>query len=95
MNTDSNESLKSEIISLANLLDKQFAKEFNFKNHCYLRIAYDNAVNNKWDKAVNRPFIKNASAEQLKMVLAFLQCYSKNKDLLNKHNLLSLAFRKN
>ena len=86
-------SIKNEIIRLSNLLDAHYASELNFRNHCYLRIAYDNTVNNKWDNVVAKPFIKNASEDQLINVVGLLKNYAKNKDLLTKHNLLSLAFR--
>ena len=87
-------SIKNEIIRLSNLLDKQFAKELNFRNHCYLRIAYDNSVNNKWDKVVEKPFIKNAKSAQLKNALLLLNNYVSDKQLLLDHNKLSLNFRK-
>ena len=85
--------IKNEIIKLSNLLDEQFAKELNFRNHCYLRIAYDNAVNNKWDNVIAKPFIKNAKEEQLKNTLLLLKSYVSNKKLLLEHNILSLKFR--
>ena len=86
-------SIKNEIIRLSNSLDAQYAAELNFRNHCYLRIAYDNAVNNKWDNVIAKPFIKNANEDQLNSVVGFLKKYAINKDLLTKHNLLSLALR--
>ena len=93
MNNENKISIKNEIIRLSNLLDAQYAAELNFRNHCYLRIAYDNTVNNKWDNVVAKPFIKNASADQLNSVVELLNNYAINKDLLTKHNLLSLTFR--
>ena len=93
MNNENKISIKNEIIRLSNLLDAHYASELNFRNHCYLRIAYDNTVNNKWDNVVAKPFIKNASEDQLKSVVELLKNYAINKDLLTKHNLLSLAFR--
>ena len=93
MNNENKISIKNEIIRLSNLLDAHYASELNFRNHCYLRIAYDNTVNNKWDNVVAKPFIKNASEDQLNSVVGLLKNYTINKDLLIKHNLLSLAFR--
>ena len=86
-------TIKNEIIQLSNFLDAHYSAEFNFRNHCYLRIAYDNTVNNKWDNVVPKPFIKNASEDQLNSVVELLKKYAINKDLLTKHNLLSLALR--
>ena len=85
--------LSEEIIQISNQLDEQFAKELNFRNHCYLRIAYDNTVKNKWDIIVNKPFTKNATEEQLKDALLLLNKYVKDKQLLLSHNDLSLGFR--
>ena len=87
-------SLSEEIIRLSNQLDEQFAKELNFRNHCYLRIAYDNIVKNKWDIVVSKPFTKYATQEQLKNTVLLLNKYVTNKQLLLSHNDLSLGFRK-
>ena len=93
MNNENRISINNEIIRLSNFLDAHYASELNFRNHCYLRIAYDNTINNKWDNVVAKPFIKNASEDQLNSVVGLLKNYTINKDLLIKHNLLSLAFR--
>ena len=94
MNFENRTSIKNEIIRLSNLLDLKFATELNFRNHCYLRIAYDNSVNNKWDNVIAKPFIKNANEEQLNNAAFLLNKYTLDKELLLKHNLVSLAFRK-
>lgn len=94
MNFENRASIKNEIIRLSNLLDLKFATELNFKNHCYLRIAYDNTANNKWDNVISKPFIKNANEAQLNNALFLLNKYTSDKELLLKHNLVSLAFRK-
>ena len=94
MNFENRTSIKNEIIRLSNLLDLKFATELNFRNHCYLRIAYDNSVNNKWDNVIAKPFIKNANEEQLNNAAFLLNKYTSDKELLLKHNLVSLAFRK-
>ncbi len=87
-------AVKEEIKRLSNLLDEQYAAEFNFRNHCYLRIAYDNSVTNKWDNVIEKPFIKNADKAELNLVLSFLNKYLLDKDLLALHNKISLGFRK-
>lgn len=94
MNFENRASIKNEIIRLSNLLDLKFATELNFRNHCYLRIAYDNSVNNKWDNVIAKPFIKNANEEQLNNAAFLLNKYTSDKELLLKHNLISLTFRK-
>ena len=89
------DTLGKEIKRLSNTLEKQFETQLNFKNHCYLRIAYDNTANNKWDNVIAKPFIKNANEMQLKNAVFLLNKYTSDKELLLKHNLKSLGFRKN
>jgi len=89
-----NDAIGNEIKRLSNSLEKQFEKQLIFKNHCYLRIAYDNTANNKWDNVITKPFIKNANEAQLNNALFLLKKYTSDKELLLKHNLISLAFRK-
>ena len=93
MKQDKND-LISEIKKLSNQLDTQYNLELNFRNHCYLRIAYDNTVNNKWDITVKRPFTKYASEHQLETALNFLKLYLSDKKKLLNDNEISLAFRK-
>lgn len=94
INFENRVSIKDEIIRLSNLLDSKFATELNFRNHCYLRIAYDNTVNNKWDNEIAKPFIKNANEKQLNNAVLLLNKYVTDKEILLKHNAVSLAFRK-
>jgi hypothetical protein len=93
-NLEKRASIKKEIIRLSNLLDSKFATELNFRNHCYLRIAYDNTVSNKWDTVIAKPFIKNADEQQLNNAVLLLSKYVTDKEILLKHNASSLAFRK-
>ena len=86
--------LISEIKKLSNQLDTQYNPELNFRNHCYLRIAYDNTVNNKWDIVVKKTFTKYASENQLETALNFLKLYLSDKKKLLNDNEKSLAFRK-
>jgi len=90
----SKDDVGNEIKRLSNSLEKQFETQLNFKNHCYLRIAYDNTANNKWDNVIAKPFIKNANEAQLKNAVFLLNKYTSDRELLLKHNLVSLAFRK-
>lgn len=87
------ESLILEIKKLSNDLVDFYKNRFNFRNHCYLRIAYDSAVENKWDKVVNKPFVKYANLEQLACVRDFLQDYFVNHNKLIANNINSLSIR--
>ena len=86
--------LIANIKQLSNELDSQYNGELNFRNHCYLRIAYDNTVNNKWDIVVKKPFTKYANEHQLETALNFLKLYLSDKKRLINDNEISLAFRK-
>jgi len=77
---------------LANSLEKQY-NDLNFRNHCYLRIAYDNTVGTKWDTVIDKPFTKNASAFQKHIANELLILYSKDKELLMHDNKKSLTYR--
>jgi hypothetical protein len=83
----------TETMRLANHLEKQYPS-LNFRNHCYLRIAYDNTVDAKWDTVVARPFTINASAEKVTFANYLLSLYISDKDFLMQHNKKSLTFRK-
>ena len=77
---------------LANDLEKQYTN-LNFRNHCYLRIAYDNVLQAKWDTIIGRPFVAKATSDQIDQVNKLLVLYKTNKDLLIDHNKQSLTFR--
>jgi hypothetical protein len=80
-------------IEIANILEKQYLN-LNFRNHCYLRIAYDNAVCDKWDNVVSRPFAKNASVYFQVVANENLKMYLEDKSLLIEHNQNSLKYIK-
>ncbi len=77
---------------LANELELQYS-DLNFRNHCYLRIAYDNVLGAKWDTIIDRPFVSKASEDQVDQANRLLTLYKTNKELLIKHNKISLTFR--
>tara|TARA_B100000768_G_scaffold140723_1_gene132231 strand:- start:259 stop:522 length:264 start_codon:yes stop_codon:yes gene_type:complete len=77
---------------LANELESQYPN-LNFRNHCYLRIAYDNVLHAKWDTVVSRPFVAKASPDQIDQANKLLTLYKTDKDLLMQHNKRSLTFR--
>ena len=68
--------------------------EFNFDNHCYLRIALDNTFNAKWDTVLKRPAYRNTSEQERTNLLKLLKHYKTNKTLLLEHNKNSLQWRK-
>lgn len=82
-----------EIKKLSNLLDNQYNNELNFRNHCYLRIAYDNTVQDKWDNKIAKPFVKFATNLQLQNAVELLNKYVSNKLTLLSDNDKSLNFR--
>ena len=93
MNLSKNE-LTEQVKKLSNELDVQYNAELNFRNHCYLRIAYDATVNDKWDVIVKRPFTKYATEVDLLKAITFLETYKKDKNVLLIDNDKSLSFRK-
>ncbi len=84
----------SQIKILSNSLDTYYCNELNFRNHCYLRIAFDNTIKQKWDLKIKSPFIKYASENQLINVLLLLNRYFSDKQLLLADNQKSLIYRK-
>ena len=87
--------LISEIKRLSNLLDDQYKNELNFRNHCYLRIAYDNITDDKWDNKVAKPFVKNATNLQIQYAIDLLHKYVSDKLILLSDNDKSLEYRAN
>lgn len=85
--------LIDKIQQLSNILDKQYDKEFSFRNHCYLRIAFDITINDKWNNKVTKPFVKYATEIELKNVLILLNTYLTDKNILIADNKKSLFFR--
>ena len=86
--------LIAEIKKLANSLDKLYDSELNFRNHCYLRIAYDCTVENRWDLVLKKPFIKYADNCELENAISLLNCYLTDKSKLLFDNEKSLKYRK-
>ena len=78
---------------LAKDLEKQYP-DLNFRNHCYLRIAYDNVVGAKWNTVISEPFTKKAIIEQVNKANELLILYKTDKHLLLEHNKISLTYRK-
>jgi len=67
--------------------------QLQLQNHCYRRIAYDNAVTWRWDKVITSPFIDHVDNDILEKVIHNLLLYSKDKSILINHNDISLTYR--
>lgn len=65
----------------------------NFETHCYLRIALDNAIGTRWDSRIAKPAYRNLSSKQRALVIEYLYQYTRDKAMLQAHNLISLAYR--
>ncbi len=76
-------------MKLSNSLDKQYYAQGRFRNHCYLRIAYDKVCND-----VKRPFIEHAPVIKLHQALEYLQKYKVDYSILIEDNIQSLSYRK-
>lgn len=85
--------LVNQIKGLSNYLDKLYNSRTNFRNHCYLRIAYDNTCGGKWDLLVSKPFVDNATTDQLATALDYLNRYKDDFTCLITDNKKSLKFR--
>jgi hypothetical protein len=83
----------SKIKHLSNKLDEQYDNELNFRNHCYLRIAFDASTGDKWNLQIKRPFVQYASKNLLEKVLFLLNEHVSNKQLLLSNNNESLLYR--
>ena len=92
--TNQKNILIAEIKKLALNLDKHYDSEINFRNHCYLRIAYDCTVQNKWDLVLKKPFVKYANNRQLENTISLLNEYLEDKGKLLFDNEKSLKYRK-
>jgi hypothetical protein len=84
--------LQAQYKDLANRLD--LIHNCQFRNHCFLRIANDNAMGEKWDNVILKPFLKNATSEQLqKSVDILTSMLNMSKSDLMVLNKKSLVFR--
>lgn len=79
-------------MEIANELEDVYP-EFTFKNHCYLRIAYDNVIQARWDKVIAKPFVIRANSSQVEEANQLLNLYKSDKELLLQHHKISLTYR--
>jgi len=85
-------ALQLDYLYYGNQLEKQ-NPQLNFKNHCYWRIANDNACSAKWTTKVKTPYYKNASNERLEKSVAYLKAMINDSSTINKLNKQSLKLR--
>lgn len=81
------------ILELAFSLENIYP-ELNFKHHCYLRIAYDTSFQDKWNRVIKSPLLKNALKADLEVIVGLLELYIESKRILLEHNNNSLNYRK-
>ena len=86
------EQSKAEILKSAFDLEKTYP-ELSFKHHCYLRIAYDNCVQDKWNNVIKAPFMNNCNFHDFVTLGILLDIYKNNKVFLLRHNTNSLNYR--
>lgn len=66
----------------------------SWKNHCFWRIALDNIVHERWNLVVPRPAYQHLSQHQLEEVVALLERYKHDRNLLEQHNSRSMTLRR-
>ncbi|MGB3590329.1 MAG: acetyltransferase [Nonlabens sp.] len=84
--------LEKQYFELGNRLPKQYPNK-NLDNHCYWRIALDNAVQDYWKNQIKSPAYKNLSDNQIDRVVELLNNYATDEELLTIHNENSLRWR--
>lgn len=89
----SKSTYRNTYLGLPESLAEQYT-ELNFDNHCYLRIALDNALGAKWDTKIARPAYRNLTIAKRHEVLSLLRRYETDRPLLLQHNEISLSYRK-
>lgn len=81
--------------SCKNYADELVAKynHLVFDNHCYMRMAYDDVVKDKWDKKVEKPFYKNATKLQLQKAVGNMILMLSEQEWVHYLNRKSLVYR--
>lgn len=77
---------------LPELLEKKH-KQFNFQNHCYLRMALDHVFEAKWDTKINRPAYRQLSVSQKQNVVTILRRYLTEPHVVLRHHQESITYR--
>lgn len=90
------EALIGGIKQMANEVLPTLSAQVNMpvcRNHCFLRIAYDNAVGQKWDQVVAAPFLKHATLQQLSDASKVLRSITSHPESCHDLNNFSLRCR--
>ncbi|MEM6316842.1 MAG: hypothetical protein AAF960_04190 [Bacteroidota bacterium] len=64
----------------------------DFQNHCYRRIAYDNALGQKWTEQY-QVFTAECTKVEMEAVIDKLERYKENQSVLLAENTASLRWR--
>ncbi len=82
--------------TVARLVARAAAERWPIRaDHCFLRIAYDNAVAGKWDTVVARPAYATLPLDRLAAAVAVLdRIDAEGRAALEPLNAASLAFRR-
>ena len=91
------EELRAAIdVRVAGLLARAAAEQWPIRaDHCFLRIAYDNAVGAKWDTVVRPPAWRNLPLDRLAAAATLLAgIEASGRTALDAGNLASLAWRR-
>jgi hypothetical protein len=94
--TGSRALLASRIEKLAKRVLPAVAKTMRYpvtEDHCFLRIAYDQAVQGMWYDHVESPFGANATKEQMQRALDTLREMVESATAAHRFNRQSLAWR--
>jgi hypothetical protein len=91
------EQLRADLsASVARLVARAAAEHWPLRNdHCFLRVAYDNAVGGKWDVVHARPAWRSLSIDHLAAAVALAQSIEHDGvGRLRDLNANSLAWRR-
>ncbi|MEM1119515.1 MAG: hypothetical protein AAGJ18_03660 [Bacteroidota bacterium] len=67
--------------------------QFNFQNHCYRRIAYDNVLGKKWTERY-QVFVQECTKVEIEAVIQKLESYRVDQATLLLDNEASLNWRR-
>lgn len=95
VNCDKNiiDDVGRDLMKAANKLVSLYPNK-NLQNHCYLRIAYDNVMKEKWDNVISKPFYKNAPLHKSFRARKILDDMLVSEKIVDELNEVSLSFRR-
>ena len=87
------EKLQEIYLTLGNKLAEQYKNDYRLKNHCYWRIANDNAVGKKWTEVIDKPFYKKCSRDNLQESVNIMMRMQDKPNYILHYNEISLSMR--